>query len=304
MNLRDAIELSYGSPLQVLSDCLRGFLIAKPGHDFIACDWSSIESRILAWLAGEEYKLEIYRGHGKIYEFNAAGIYRVPIESITKEDPRRQVGKVAELAFGFGGGKGAWAQMAKNYGIKYNEKDAETFKNGWREINPKTVKFWYNLENAAIAATTNPGRIYSVDKISYKRSGSFLWCRLPSGRVLCYPYPEIQEKPTPWYSVKPTLTYKSEDSQSKKFERVLTYGGSLCENVTQATAADILREGLKNCTRRGYQVVLHVHDEIVAEVPESFGSVKEMEEIMSIVPEWAEGLPLACGGWRGKRFRK
>lgn len=337
-------DLTGVSPLNAVSDCIRGFLRAKPGHDLIAADFSAIEARVIAWLAGQENVLQIFRGDGKIYELTAAGIYGVKISDIFKEDPRRQVGKVAVLALGYQGGVGALQAMARGYGVKiepaYEElikratdehwnranfvhmmnkkkypdiSDKEFYasdfiKQFWREANPMIVQYWEQLNTAAIMAVQKGGAFKAGAQgreVTFKKNGSWLWCRLPSGRVICYPYPKVEMlQPFEDSEPKPTLTAMGVDSYTKKWERYKAYGGFLSENVTQAVARDLLSEALFRLEAKGYAVIAHVHDEVVVEVPTNFGSLKEVEQIISTVPTWAKGLPVSAEGWRGGRFRK
>lgn len=332
---RDMIDLYYGPPMSVISDCLRGFMHAKPGHELIGCDFSAIEARVLAWLAGEEKVLEIFRGHGKIYEATAADIFGIPIEKVSKD--QRQIGKVANLALGYQGGVGALQQMAKAYSVKLspalpalltlansdqiekalyawdNAKNreltreeflaSEITKIRWRDSNPSIVKFWWNLEQAAIDAVTTKVRT-TAGPIRFFLSGTFLLCRLPSGRVITYPYPKVELFETPWGEMKEGLTYMGVDSYSNKWEKQKAYGGLLCENVTQATARDVLSDAMLRIEKHFFPVVLHVHDEVVCEVPFHAGSVEQMEKIMCQTEEWSRTLPVAASGWRDRRYQK
>ena len=304
---RDLIELLYAQPLSALSDCIRGFLIPRSDCDFLCADYSNIEGRVLAWLAGEEWKVQAFRDFDKgcgpdLYKLSAQKIYGCKLTEVDSQ--KRSVGKVAELALGYGGGKKAFAMMAKGYGVKVEEKKAEEIKIKWREAHPKIVRFWYELERIAIQATRDAGRVYFSGPIKYRVSGSFLFCKLPSGRVITYPYPEIKEVTTPWGAQKEALTYMA--IVNNQWVRTSTYGGSLAENVTQAVARDILAEALKRLEKKNYPVVFHVHDSITCEVlkDDKSKNLEEFKEIMCSLPAWAKGLPITAEGYRGKRFRK
>lgn len=304
---RDLLDMSYGPVLDAMSDCIRGMITAGPGRELVAMDFSAIEARALAWLAGEESVLEIFRTHAMIYEHAAAGIYGVPLDKVTSD--QRQIGKVAVLALGYGGGVGAFQSMARVYGVKVGDGQADEIKRAWRESHPRIVQYWHDLENAAINAVQY-GKVTTAGpkgrEVVFRKAGSFLWCKLPSGRVLCYPYPVVREKEMPWGGTKPVLHYMAVNGVTNKWEETSTYGGSLAENVTQAVAACLLREAILRLEDADYDVVMHVHDEVVVEVPATAGpeTEQEIEHLMAVVPAWAAGLPLAAEGWRGFRYRK
>lgn len=302
---RDYIDMMYGPVLDAVADSLRGMLTAKPGHELIAVDFSAIEARVLAWLAGEESVLDIFRTHGKIYEHAAAGIYHVPMEKVTKD--QRQIGKVSVLALGYGGGIGAFQSMARNYNVKVADHEADEIKKAWRLANPNVVEYWYALENAAKAAITEGGK-HSAGapgrECTFVKQGSFLWCKLPSGRVLCYPYPKIAERETPWGAMKEAVHFMTVNGTTNKWEETSSYGGFWAENVTQAVARDILAESLLRLSQRGGKVVMHCHDEIVLEVESGTDQVSDVERAMCELPKWAAGLPLAAEGWQAFRYRK
>jgi DNA polymerase len=303
-SVRDLFELTFESTMNLISDCIRGFLIPSEGKQFATVDFSAIEARVLAWLAGEEQVLDVFRTGEDIYKFEAANIYSKPYDEITKD--QRQIGKVAVLALGYQGGKGAFQVMAKGYGVKVTDAQADQIKNAWREKRVKTVRYWKQIEDAAQSAVLSPGTKTEAGpegrKIRFLMKGSFLWCLLPSSRTLCYPYPKIELVETPWGDMKQGITYMSEDATTKKWERQKAYGGLLVENITQAVSRDILAESMLLLDSSNFDIVMHVHDEIVCEVSED--RLQYMEDVMTVVPSWAEGLPIAVEGWRGRRYRK
>ena len=301
----DSIRIFHGDITPRISDCLRGFITAAPGKRLISVDFSAVEGRVLAWLAGQESILTIFRGHGKIYEHTACQIYYIDnINDVTKD--QRQIGKVATLALGFQGGVVAFQSMAKNYFVKVPDKQANIIKTNWRKANPKIVTYWYDLERAAIAAVKYPGQKFGCGvqgrQVTFLKSGSFLFCRLPSGRAICYPYPKLKNVKTPWGAIKKALTYKGEENY--QFVTKVAYGGLLAENITQATARDLLVNSMRVFEKFNYNIVMHVHDEIVCEVDKNFGSLKEAENLMRILPKWAKDLPIEAKGWEGQRYRK
>lgn len=347
-------ELMFGPALSAIGDIIRGMVQAPDGKAFTAADYSNIEGRVLAWLAGEKWKLDAFRAYDAgtgpdLYKLAYGRSFGVDVKAVTKQ--QRQVGKVMELALGYAGGVGAFLIMAKGYGLKvgdfYEEvratggeafEDAakafegrgrgsgverktwiaaETLKLLWRAAHPRVVQFWKDAEDGALAALDNPGSIVTVGRLKFKKAGSWLFMRLPSGRAMAYPYPEAREVPY-FGKTKRALTYKtvpdplkpqkllpeSDGSINMKWARISTYGGMLAENATQAVARDILREGIFNVEAAGYPVVLHVHDEAVSEAAEGFGSVEEYERLMVKLPAVYEGLPVTAAGFRAGRYRK
>lgn len=294
------IELLWSDPMDVISSCLRGLFIASPGHDLIAADYSAIEARGLAYLAGEETVLDAFRNNLDLYKVAASGIYKKPYEQITKTE--RSVGKTCVLACGYGGSKGAMLAFgAGRLGMSDEEIDSAVA--AWRESNPNIVRFWYALTEAC-AKTVKEGVETRYRQIGFRMRGKFLQMILPSGRPLWYYAPRVQQVRMPWGKDKEMVTAMTVDSVTKQWVRRPLGHPILSENATQAFCRDLLALGLIRCEAAGYKVVGHVHDEIVAEVPEGWGSVEEMEEIMSEVPKWAEGMPISAEGYRAKRYRK
>jgi DNA polymerase len=300
------LEYYYGDALAAISGSLRALFIAGPGMDLLCSDYSAIEAVVLAALAGEEWRLEVFRSHGLIYEASAAKITGVPFQEFIDHKAehgehhplRKKIGKVAELASGYQGSVGAWKAFGAD---KYFNEDEDILKavKKWREESPNIVSFWYAVEDAAKQAISYPGQLYEVRGISFQVSNNILCVRLLSGRYLYYHSPLLYSGE---YG-RQSITYMG--AHKGGWVRLDTYGGKLVENIVQATARDLLAHSLVGLSKAGYPAVLHVHDEIVAEVPEGSGSIEELENIMANTPPWAQGWPVkAAGGWRGKRYRK
>lgn len=308
------VETLYGPPLTVVGDCTRSMVTAAPGHELVVADYSNIEGRVTAWLAGESWKVQAFRdfdnGVGPdLYLLAYSKSFGVSIEAAK---PHRQIGKVMELALGYQGGVGAFQKMAVAYGVKVDDVQADVLKNRWREAHPNVRNLWYEMEDAARRAIESPGQVTSAadGRIRYKVKGGCMFMALPSGRCLCYVHPRLEWKEMPWTdeSGKParklSIAYEGVDSTTGKWGRQFTYGGSLVENAVQAIARDVLAMALPKVEAAGYPVVLHVHDEIVSEVKAGFGSVEEFVALMTDLPPWAAGCPIAAAGWRGRRYKK
>ena len=324
--------------MEALSSAIRGMLIPRENKKFIVGDYASIEARALAWLAGQEDKLDIFRTHGKIYEHSASKIFRKPIDDITKEE--RFLGKIAELACGYGGGAGAFNLMARNYGVDISRTQAEKMKQEWRNTNKKITLFWQGIEQSAKQAI-EINEVTSFRNIKFRLKNRFLWCLLPSGRRLAYYSPFLEPKTVLGYKIQPNLhdpeqtvifnniEYKSKqefleearqlgaepfmfqtsnicffgnDSKTRKWCKQSTYGGKLVENITQAVARDIMAESMLELEKEGYNIVLTVHDEIISEVAN--GYVERFKTIMEKPPKWAKNLPITVEAYEAQRYRK
>ncbi len=291
------IELLYDSTPNVLSELIRTAFIPKPGCRFVVADFSAIEARVLAWLSGEQWRLDVFTSHGKIYEASASSMFHVPMEEITKGSPLRQKGKLAELGLGFGGASGALVSMgALDMGL--TEEELPPLVAAWRKANPHMVQFWWDVDAAAIKAVTEKQKT-KVGKIIFEYKSGILFITLPSGRKLSYVKPRMAVN----RFGRDGLTYEG-ISENKKWSRIETYGPKLVENIVQGTARDLLAEAMLRVEKKGYPIVMHCHDEIIAEVPEGTGSVDEMCEIMAVQPAWAEGLPLRADGYQCSFYQK
>lgn len=295
----DALEMLYDDVPDVLSQLLRTALIPAPGHRFIVADFSAIEARVIAWLAGEQWRLDVFRSHGKIYEASASQMFGVPIEEIHKGHPLRQKGKIAELALGYQGGPGALKAMgALEMGL--TEEELQPLVDAWRIANPAIVRFWSLLNNAALRAVENDEYVALQRGLAVYCASGYMVIRLPSGRELHYARPRIEEDPK---FGRPGVTYEGQE-MGGKWGRLRTYGGRLAENVTQAVARDCLAEAILQLNQAGYEIVFHVHDEVVIEAPYGQGSTEHVVEIMTRPIPWAPGLPLAAEAFEAEFYRK
>jgi DNA polymerase len=284
----------------VLKSMLRPALIPAEGKVFAVFDYAQIEARVTPWLSmdGEE-TLGVFREGRDIYVAVASRMFNVEETAVT--DEQRQLGKVAVLACGFGGGVGAFSAMGRVYGVHMPESEARRTVDLWRRANPWAVPFWADLEQAYTRAIRNPGEVFTAGRVQYMKQGDHLWYALPSGRVLCYPYARFEEDGVSYAkaSWKPA-------ADAKEWPRARLWRGLACENIVQATANDILREALRGLDAAGVEVVLHVHDEIVAEVDteKSEDLAAAMRAVMITPPAWAEGLPLGASGKVMQRYGK
>lgn len=291
------VELFYESTPDVLSELIRTAFIAKPGCRFIISDFSAIEARVLSWMAGEEWRMEVFATHGKIYEASASAMFHIPIEEITKTSPLRAKGKIAELALGYGGSVGALTAMgALDMGLE--ESELQPLVNTWRNANPHIIEFWWQVDEAALTAVRERTS-KRVGMLTFEYERGILFVTLPSGRRLSYIKPRIELN----RFGREGLTYEG-IGESKKWMRLETYGPKLVENVIQATSRDILAESMLRLEQAGFDIVCHVHDEVVLEVPEGVSSVEEINEIMAINPTWTQGLPLKAAGFESPFYKK
>lgn len=374
-----------GRPLDLISDAVRGFVWAAPGHDLIQADYSGIEGAVIAWLADETWKVRALHdikddpSLPDMYRRTAAAIMGLTTDIVTKKHPLRQsVGKVSELALGYGGGVAAFHSMARVYNMRLAELHAlyepvwraageedrekaskryesclkrkesktdvltreawiacEIVKRGWRAANSAIAKSWKDLETAVREAVQSPGVVTTASKVSYVVKMGFLWAKLPSGRCLAYAAPRLKDQvwakllldDGTWGDAEvvdrdraeylqtkglaqiqgptsPKVTVLGIDSATKQWRRYGLYGGLIQENNTQAVARDLLVNGMFKAEAAGYPIIAHVYDEIICEIPRGFGDVAAFERLICELPDWADGLPLTAGGWRGKRYRK
>ncbi|HFI2437433.1 TPA: DNA polymerase [Streptococcus suis] len=288
----DAVEILYDSLNDTLKQLVRTAFVAEGDKGFYVSDFSAIEARVIAWYAKEQWRLEVFSTHGKIYEASASQMFHIPIEDVDKE--LRQKGKIAELALGYQGGPGALKQMgALEMGVA--EDELQSLVDDWRRANPGIVQFWKDVQTAAIKALRTRA-VIKLGRLRFKYSKGFLLIQLPSGRQLAYARAKLEDG-----DYGPKLTYEGQGDKAY-FTKQETYGGKLVENIVQATARDILAEAILRLEKNGYPVVFHVHDECIVEARDTM--IETINELMAQAPDWADGLPLNSEGYVTKYYKK
>ena len=291
------LDLLYDSIPEVLSELIRTAFVPKPGCRFIVADFSAIEARVLAWFAGEQWRLDTFAEGGDIYCASASKMFGVPVVKHGVNGHLRQKGKIAELALGYGGAVGALTSMgALDMGIQ--EEELQPLVSQWRNSNPHITKFWWEVDAAAVKAVKERTEVVLGNLCFTYRSG-ILFVTLPSGRKLSYIKPRMTQN----RFGRESLSYEGV-GESKKWMRIETYGPKLVENIVQATARDLLAQAMLRLRNKGFEIVMHIHDEAVLEVPDGVSDVDEICHIMSEAPDWAAGLPLRADGYACVFYKK
>lgn len=309
---KDHLRMVYGNAADTLSQLIRTAFIATPGNVLIDADFSAIEARVIAWLANEEWRLEVFRTTGKIYEASAAMIFGVPVETIVKGHENyalRQRGKVAELALGYQGGVGAMRRMDASHALDdMTDDEVQEIVNNWRSASSHIRDLWYDMENAALDVIINGGSrrvrcLTLAREFDIMQGIPVMSIMLPSGRKLYYINPQITENR--WGQ--PSIAYFGMDQTTKKWKAIETYGGKLVENCVQAIARDCLAQAIEKLEAAGFPIVFHVHDEVVIDIAPFADNKTMLDMVTSIMTEpipWAQGLPLGADGWVGTFFKK
>lgn len=288
------MELLFDDISGTLSQLIRTAFIPRKGHRFIVADFSAIEARVIAWLSGEQWRMDVFNTHGKIYEASAEQMFHLPPGSVKKGDPMRQKGKIAELALGYGGSVGALKSMgALEMGL--TESELKPLVNSWRAANPAITKFWWDTDAAARKTIQTKAPTTLPFDMGFFKKGPLLKLRLPNGRELSYVKPALVED---------SITYEGNIQSSGAWGRIESYGPKLVENIVQAVARDCLAEAICRLENNGFPVVFHVHDEVICEVPEGISSAKELGALMSEPIAWADGLPLRADAYECEYYRK
>lgn len=293
----ETLELAYDSVPDVLSQLIRTALIAKPGHTFLVADYSAIEARVVAWMAGEQWRMDVFAQGGDIYCSSASQMFHVPVVKHGVNGHLRQKGKIAELACGYGGGVGALKAFgADKMGL--SEEEMLTIVQHWRRASPTIPRFWSATERAARSALAYPGKTFTVQPcgVKYRRDADALRCKLPSGRILSYWHADLGPDGH--------LYYMGQNQTTRKWERTETWGGKLVENIVQAVARDCLAVALLRLDDAGFQTLFTVHDEVIVEEPQGRRTWQDVAEIMGRPIEWAPGLLLRGDGYETPFYMK
>lgn len=292
----DEIEMLYGSMNDVFSTLIRTLIVPPQGMTFAIADYSAIEARVVAWMADEKWRQDVFANGGDIYCMSATQMFGVPVEKHGQNNHLRKKGKVAELACGYGGGVGALRKMGGEQ-MGLSEKEMDDIVKKWRRSSPHVVRLWRELGDAAIEAIDTRLRVKCRHGVSFKYAKGILFMQLPSGRSLAYVQPRFDGR---------ELTYMGMNQTTRKWERTKTWGGKLTENLIQAIARDCLAESMTKIQKAGYHIVMHVHDEVIVEVPseDAEGHLKRIEDLMGEPIEWAPGLILTADGFNSPYYRK
>lgn len=301
-------DLVLDDPMRAASNAIRGVIVASEGRKLVGADLANIEGRVLAWLAGEEWKLKAFKAYDEgtgpdLYLVTAGEILGKRPEDVTKEE-RQSTGKVPELACGFQGAAGAFASMMALYGLDLAEDVVVSIVQGWRQKNAMIKAFWYALEEAALEAILQPGVVTTAGKIKFQKKGNWLRMQLPSGRFLCYANPTLVDND--FIPGRKSIAYLGVNSYTRQWDIIKTYGGKLAENATQATARDVIAYNMPAIEEAGFPIILSTHDDVLTE-PEDKPeySAKRLERLISAHPFWADdNLPLAAEGFEGYRNMK
>lgn len=301
----ESLEMIFGEPAPIFSQLVRTAFIPSPGNRFVVSDFSAIEARVIAWIAGEEWRLDVFRNDGDIYCESASHIYHVPVVKHGINGELRQRGKVAELALGYGGAVGAMKQMDTTGSVP--EEEMQGIVTQWRAESPKIVRMWRDCQDAAVSVIrgNQPKRVLRSLQgtefyVKLVDGTPVLFIRLPSGRPIAYWDPKVMDT-----EMGPRITYMTQNQTTRKWERCETYGGKLTENIVQSVARDCLAEKMKLLESMGYPIVFHVHDEMILDVPrEDKQAAKLVDKIMEEPIEWAPGLPLKGGTYECDFYRK
>ena len=301
------LQSLYSDVPATLGSLTRPAICAPDGKVLVVCDYSSIEARVLPWLARDEATMEIFQSERDIYKEAASGIYNLLADQINKE--QRFIGKISVLACGYQGGANAYKSMSANYGVEIEEDRAKQIVSAWRKANPNITKLWAAVEQTArIAFMQRRSCIVKsamdLTCVAFSYDHPFLRCTLPSGRSINYYKPGVEDVQSPW-GMREQLTFEGTDTYTRKWERVPTFGGKLVENIVQAISRDLLAHALLLVDQAGMLIVGHIHDEIICVADEDDETaLEQLSQLMTTNPWWADGLPLSAEGWTGKRYRK